>query len=322
MNSWVLTDNYGRKHTYLRISLTYKCNLSCLYCPPPKISFPSKHILTSEEIIKVISIFAQLGITKVRFTGGEPLLRNEIVEIIKETKKIKGIEKVCVTTNGTLLKSKAVALKDAGLDSINVSLDTLDPERFKKITGSNKFYEVLDGIFLALDLGLKLKINTVVLSDLSMEEVDKFVKFAMDNSIEVRFIELMPHCGEEFMKDKFMSTENIEEYLIRKYKISSWEMKGVAKSYCIGKGRIGFISSVSHPFCISCNRLRLSSYGVLYRCLYDTNGLDLKPFLDQMDNETLFKQIKEFLLGKKPSYVFNEFREKINAINSMRLIGG
>ncbi len=319
INHKVITDIYGRRHTYLRVSLTDKCNLSCLYCMPEKNQLRTKYILSSDEIIKFISIVANLGITKIRFTGGEPLIRNDIIEMIKEVKKIRGIKHLCLTTNGVLLKSKVMALKNAGIDSINVSLDSLIPARFKKITGSDKFYDVIEGINACICAGIKLKINTVALNDLSLEEVDMFVKYAMDNSIEVRFIELMPHCGKNFMIDRFVSIEGIESFIVKKYKLSYWKMNGVARTYTIGNGSIGFISSMSKPFCVSCNRLRLSSYGFLYRCLFDNEGFDIKKFLNK-DKKTIFRKITEFLYGKKLFY--KELPEKHNVINSMRLIGG
>lgn len=338
------TDIFGRKHTYMRISLTDKCNLSCQYCSPRsylKNPFLSpgagRHSLSSNQIISFISISAKSGIKKVRFTGGEPLLRDDICEIIQAAKRIRGIQRVCITTNGVLLKNKALFLKHAGLDSLNVSLDSLAPERFRKITGSDKFHEVIDGIHAALRGNLNLKLNVVALSDLSLIEVDRFINFAMDNSITVRFIELMPVYGKSRLHGEITYTGSssalggrtmppcsgrIENHIRNRFELSACGMDGVAKTYKIGAGKVGFITPLSAPFCGGCNRLRLSSNGILYRCLFDASGIDVKPYLVRRDYKTLSKEIKRFLAGKKESHFLNSNHGKKNLLPLMKSIGG
>lgn len=323
------TDSFGRKHTYLRVSLTDRCNLSCSYCPPQSefatcAAESSHRILNANEIVRFLTIMSKFPITKVRFTGGEPLLRKDICKIIERTKKINGIKKVCLTTNGTFLKNKALELKNAGLDSINISLDSLDSRRFKKITGSDTFYEVLDGIYLCTAYGLKVKINTVVLEDLTMEEVNAFVKFAIDNSIVVRFIEKMPFCGMNFALNNTNLLARIEEHITKRHGFTLNTIEGVARTYNRDSITIGFISPISNPFCSDCNRLRLSSNGLLYRCLFDAKSLDIKPFLDNGTEHKLLKYISQFLLHKMESHSLNlnKITDKFRVANSMRFIGG
>jgi cyclic pyranopterin phosphate synthase len=282
-------------------------------------------------VLDFISISVEFGISKIRFTGGEPLLRPDICEIIREVRKTNGIEKICVTTNGLLLGAKAAALKNAGLDAVNISLDSLDAKRFEKITGSGKFYEVIEGIYAALDYGLDLKLNAVVLDDLFETEVDRFVSFAISNPVAVRFIELMPVSGanrmfgdcppESWHTRESTSAGRIENYVRSKFKFSPCGMDGVARTYKTGGGLVGFISPLSHPFCGDCNRLRLSSDGLLYRCLFDSSSLDVKPFLTCRDYNALYREIKGFVAGKKKSHFLNK-KDGIDILPLMKSIGG
>ncbi|MBI4655771.1 MAG: GTP 3',8-cyclase MoaA [Elusimicrobia bacterium] len=304
-------DKFGRIHSYLRVSLTDKCNLSCKYCNPPE--FRARPPLKSKEIVKIIKILSDFGITKVRFTGGEPLLRSDLFDILNEIKKIK---KICLTTNGLLLRKKIHKLKISGLDSINVSLDSLYPERFKQITGKDNFMDVIDGINAAISNGINVKVNCVALKDLTNHEIDKFIVFSADNSIDVRFIELMPFCSKNFINANFMPVSEIKKYVLSKYQITSVCMDGVAKMYEIFNAKIGFISPISHPFCFSCNRLRLSSDGILYRCLFDINGFNMKNYAKTRDIE---HKLKKYLEEKKESHNINN---KISSKISMRFIGG
>lgn len=326
------TDRYHRKHTYLRVSLTNKCNLSCLYCRPylncasedstsaiVKTQALSRDIiLDARLIVDFIAISVAFGVNKVRFTGGEPLLRDDIWEIIKATKQIKGIEEVCITTNGIFLKESITEVKKAGLTSINVSLDSLNRQRYKKITGSNRFDDVIGGIYLSVACGIKTKINTVVLDDLTVEEADEFVKFAIKNSIAIRFIELMPVSN---VYNKHVCVDRIEKFILEKYKPLYCGREGVAQNYKIDNGTIGFILPMSFPFCHECNRIRLSSSGVLYRCLFDTEGLDVKHFLQSGDKELLLKNIGKFLMNKKLS-PFLRYDSRAPIVSSMCSIGG
>jgi len=321
-------DSFGRAHTYARVSVTAKCNLSCRYCAPG--AQPSACAGTAgggelalPELLGFIRALGAIGVEKVRFTGGEPLVRPDIVQLVAGAKAIPAIKKVCLTTNGVLLETRAAALKEAGLDALNVSLDSLNAARFKKITGSDGLAVVRAGIDRALGLGFKLKINAVALADLSFEEVDGFMQFASENRLTVRFIELMPFCEDGFAETAFAPISRIENYLARKYSPGLPEVDGVARNYTINGGKIGFISALSHPFCGSCDRLRLSSRGVLYRCLFDSSGLDVKTLRDE-SAEILPEQIRTFLAGKKEFHGISSASpaDLKRVKNSMRLIGG
>lgn len=316
-----LIDNFNRKHDYLRVSLTDRCNLSCIYCPSYVESRFNKKT-NYNNIINIIKLLSEVGISKVRFTGGEPLLCENIGDIISQTKKIKNIKEVCITTNGVLLKKWIFYLKSSGLDRINVSLDSLNPKRFKSITKSDKFYDVLDGIYMAISYGFKLKINVVLLKDLSLEEVDLFIRFAIDNCVEVRFIELMPFCNSGFMNREFVSSNVIEQYLRSRYGYYQYQVDGVSKKYLIdNNSSIGFISPISCPFCNTCNRLRLSSQSILYRCLFDNKGLDLNKFVGKIDDKLIIREINNYLLNKKIKHNINNISSTFST-NSMRFIGG
>lgn len=326
------TDKYHREHTYLRVSLTNKCNLSCLYCRPYSnyVSEDSRAIVKSQSlsgdiilgarfILDFIAVSVEFGVSKIRFTGGEPLLRDDIWEIIEATKRIKGIEEVCITTNGILLKESITEVKKAGLSSINISLDSLNKQRYKKITGSNSLDDVIEGIYRSIACGIKTKINTVVLDDLTVEEADEFVKFAIKNSIATRFIELMPVSNGFY--NTHVCVDKVREFILEKYKPLYLGREGVAENYKIDSGTIGFILPVSSPFCHECNRLRLSSNGILYRCLFDTEGFDVKYFLQRGDKELLLKNMEKFLMKKKLS-PFLRYDRHVPVISSMCAIGG
>ncbi|MEK6545060.1 MAG: GTP 3',8-cyclase MoaA [Nitrospinota bacterium] len=324
-------DRHGRPHTYIRISLTDRCNLSCSYCMPKNGLNLSdlNDQLRPDEIIKIIRISALFGINKVRFTGGEPLCRKDIDRIISAVKNIKGIERVSITTNGVLLSKRINALKEAGIDSINISLDSLNPERFSAITGKDVFNEVMNGIFMAVELGFRPKVNVVALNDLDTDEVDRFYAFASKHPIVVRFIEFMPLCGENIGDVKFSSVKWLEQYIVEKYKLKNAYMDGVAKIYPLNgkeKGAIGIISPISHPFCSDCNRLRISSAGILYGCLFDSRGINIRNILrNGAGEETIMNLFEQVLLWKNPSHGIDEplLKERMSEIkNLIRLIGG
>jgi cyclic pyranopterin phosphate synthase len=321
-------DKYGRRHTYLRISLTNKCNLACSYCVP-KQGFRFSRFsepLSDNEIVQFIQIAVGFGIQKIRFTGGEPLLRVGVETLIERVKAINGIREVCLTTNGTLLADKTKALKKAGLDSINISLDSLHSDRFLAITGRNAFASVVDGINSAIADGLTPKINVVALESLSFSEVDEFVAFAMRFGITVRFIEQMPLCGDSSNKIRFISLDQIEHYVTEKYDVSDPKIEGVARVYALNNGAIGFISPISHPFCSSCNRLRLSSNGTLYGCLFDSRGISISTLLRSKVPESQFYEVlKAILVSKKQSHGLSKwnFKKRSSEIkNLIRVIGG
>lgn len=329
MESLKNIDSFGRAHTYARVSVTAKCNLSCRYCAPGAQPAPCSAKsaaggeLSLPELLGFVRALGAIGVEKVRFTGGEPLVRPDIAQLVAGAKAIPAIKQVCLTTNGVLLENRAAALKEAGLDALNVSLDSLDRGRFERITGSDGLAGVRAGIDRALGLGFRPKINAVALADLSYEEIDAFVKFASENRLTVRFIELMPFCEDDFAKTAFAPISRLENYLMQKYSAGGPEVDGVARNYKINGGKIGFISALSHPFCGSCDRLRLSSRGVLYRCLFDSTGLDVKTLRDE-SAENLPEQLRKFLAGKKEFHGISSASpaDLKRVKNSMRFIGG
>jgi cyclic pyranopterin phosphate synthase len=251
-------------------------------------------------------VAASLGIRKVRLTGGEPLLHPRILEIVSVVAGTLGIEKVGVTTNGSRLSNLACELKKHGLSAVNISLDSLNAERFSRVTRSKfALSRVLDGLEAALRCGLTVKINVVALSDLSESEIDQFIGLAHTHDIEVRFIEFMPLCDDNWRHDKFLSQEKILSYLTSKHEIQELPAdESVSRCYRVDslKGKIGFISSVTHPFCSECSRLRVTASGELRSCLFEPYGAALRPYLN--DENKLIRVIQDAVLGKPMGHGF------------------
>ena len=268
-----MLDKLNRKIDYLRISVIDRCNLRCVYCMPEEgiESIPHDEILTYDEILRICEIVSELGIRKIKITGGEPLVRKDIVNLIRDIKNIDKIEQVTLTTNGILLHEMLDDLYDAGIDAINISLDTLNKDNFKKITRRDGLEKVLMSIDKAYDLGIRVKINCLAIRDFNLRELVEIASFAKDREIDVRFIELMP-IG--FGK-KYTQIDNDEILSILESRFGTFEIvtekrgNGPAKYYRNQnmKGCIGFISAISHEFCESCNRIRLTSSGFLKLCL-------------------------------------------------------
>ena len=282
-------------------------------------------ILTYQEILRICEAGASLGIRKVKVTGGEPLVRKDIEVLIKGLTSIPGIEDVTMTTNGCLLKEKAALLKAAGLSSVNVSLDTLDPRRFAKITRRDCFEAVIDGIRSALEAGLKVKINCAVMEELTMEEVLAFAQFSVERRIPVRFIEMMPiGQGKNY---KAMENDDLAGILSEAFGElrESREVRGngpaVYYTWGDGTGFVGFISAVSHKFCGTCNRVRLTSDGFLKLCLDSPVGVDLKgPLRQGISDDGLFELMKQSIQSKPESHHFEE--NSGEAGPNMNQIGG
>lgn len=320
-----MIDQYKRKIEYVRISLTDRCNLRCQYCMPEHGISKMKHedILTLEEILRVVEILAALGIQKVRLTGGEPLLRKGIIKLIRDIKSITGIRQIALTTNGILLDSMADDLIAAGLDGVNLSLDTLNEEIFNLITRRNLFANVQNGLNKIFKSGCEVKINCVPISGINENELLNIVELAKENDIKVRFIELMPiGCAVNF---KGIPTAKV----IAQIENAFGEMKSVAKSHLQGpaqyfnlqgfKGQIGFIDALDHKFCSSCNRIRLTADGFLKLCLNSNAGLDIKSLLRTgINDDKLFEAIQNTIHNKPKEHHFNEY----NDVNKMYQIGG
>ena len=319
-----MKDSLGREIDYLRISLTESCNLRCIYCMPegvaPKVCGET---LTKENIFDIVEVAVELNIKKIRLTGGEPLLRQDIVEIIQGIKD-RGIEKIYITTNGILLSEKIEKLKKAGLRGVNISLDTLDREQFNYITRGGDLERVLQGIEKALNLNLEVKINSVIMKDINENAIEELAKLTLNSQLDVRFIELMPiGQGKKFTgisnNDIYDRLEKIFEF-DRDYK----EIKGVSTYYKLknSKGNIGFISPINSCFCETCNKIRLTSDGVIKRCLNSKGNTNIKEYLDKNIEKEKIKEILEQEILKKPEKHLFGKENKDEELKNMNAIGG
>lgn len=295
-----MKDRYKREISYMRISLTDRCNFRCLYCMPADGIEKCSHddIISLEEVEKIVRAAATLGIKKIRLTGGEPLVRKGIVSLCEKISKIPGIEEICLTTNGALFKDYAKALKEAGVGRVNFSLDTLDPEKFKKISRGGDLKQTLAAIDEAISLGFKVKINAVLIGGFNIDDIEKLVDYTKDHDIQVRFIELMK-MGQTINWDQknFVSNNIVLEKLPDLEEVKT---DGVAKVYKIPghKGTVGLISPISSCFCQDCNRIRLTADGKLKPCLHSNREISLKG----LDGDDLLAALKEGIYDKDKSH--------------------
>lgn len=297
-----LSDSFQRPINYLRLSVTDRCNLRCFYCYQAINPFPQSEILTYEELATLVRAFGQLGINKVRLTGGEPLLRKDLPLLVSQLANIEAINDLCLTTNGTLLSHYAAELKKRGLRRINVSLDTLRRQRYIEITGEDRLKEVLQGIEEAKRSGLNpLKINVVVMRGVNEDEVMDFARLSKEEAWHIRFIELMPFGKTN--PSLFVSINEVKEKLATLGELKPFPPadSSPAKYFHFphSKGTIGFISPVSDHFCFNCNRLRLTPDGKLRLCLLNDEEVDLKtPLRSGISFEALKGLIKEGISQK------------------------
>ncbi|MBI2805598.1 MAG: GTP 3',8-cyclase MoaA [Planctomycetes bacterium] len=282
-----LSDTFGRIHNNLRISVTDRCNLRCTYCMAEDVVFmDKKELLTFEEIHRFVEIVAPLGIDKIRLTGGEPLLRRDLARLIAMLREVPGIKDIGLTTNGILLAPMAQSLFDAGLRRINISLDALDPDRFRQLARRDGLEKVLAGIHAAKKAGFDpVKINAVTIRGISDGEVVPLARFAREHGLEMRFIEYMPIGADNWEREKVYFAheilEQIETHVAPLVPATNYDPKAPAMefNYLDGAGRVGIIASVSRPFCMTCNRVRLTAEGKLRNCLFALDEVDLKPLL-------------------------------------------
>ncbi len=294
-----LYDSWQRQINYLRISVTDRCNLRCVYCSAqPIASLSHDDVLRYEEIYRVVQAAASLGISKVRLTGGEPLVRLNLNKLVEMIAQIDGIDDISLTTNGLLLSEYAAELKEAGLKRVNVSLDTLKEDRFRRITGSNKLKDVLSGIETAKKAGLDpVKTNTVVLRGINDDEIIDFARMSTDEGWHIRFIEFMPIGMPEAEAFRMVSTQEIREGIQSLGELEPYTGKtgnGPARYYRLprAKGTIGFISPMTEHFCRTCNRLRLTSDGHLRPCLLDDDEVSLK---ERLRNGASIDELKQLI---------------------------
>ena len=317
-----MIDNYGRVIDYMRISVTELCNLRCRYCMPEDGIVKRAHdeMMTAEETIDAVKAAVSLGIKKIRITGGEPLVKRGIVKLCDAISAIEGVEELCITTNGTLLPKFGRELREAGVSRVNISLDTLDPDKYREITRVGELSNALAGIDAAFEAGFdNIKINNVLMGGFNDDEIGDFVRLTVDRPIEVRFIELMPiGGGMDFDRSGFISCQQVLSKVPELEPLEHSE--GVAVLYRLpgAKGRVGLIRPISCEFCGECNKIRLTSDGMLKPCLHSDAELCIKGLqLDEM------KEVMRNAVLQKP-----EMRDKLDADNpshagrNMNSIGG
>jgi GTP 3',8-cyclase len=328
-----LIDNYGRIAKKLRISVTDKCNMRCRYCMPKNNTkwFDSTEVLSFEEIIRLSSILANLGVEKIRITGGEPLVRPLIENLIKSIAKIPHIKNIGLTTNGLLLLERVEKLKSSGLNSVNISLDSFKEDRFKMMTGINGLGKVISSIQKAREAGFDVKINTVVIRGWNDDEVVEFANFARRTGITVRFIEFMPLDGtgiwrSDLVFSKKEMIEKLESGIGEVSPVLEQQISAPAKLYSFsdGIGTVGFIPSVTEPFCNQCDRIRLTSDGRFLTCLFENPGYDIKSYLRRgASDEELSQCLIQCMTMKQEGIVslirINGLKPKLNL---MHTIGG
>lgn len=303
-----LQDNFYRVIDYLRISITDRCNLRCLYCMPVDGILPYKHtdILSYEEILRVVEIAAGLGVRKVRLTGGEPLTRKNIVFLVSSLKKIKRIEDLSMTTNGVLLAQYAREIADAGLDRVNVSIDSFEPERYAMMTRGGNLDAVLRGLSAAESAGLKpLKINMVPIRGLNDDEIRAFAELTLRSDYQVRFIEFMPSgCLDVWSPEKYITTDEMKKIIETIAPLTPVRVRrnGPSKYFRLkgARGVVGFISAITHHFCEECNRLRLTADGKLRPCLFSETEIDLRSPLRNGAPDSEIERLLRLSIEVKP----------------------
>ncbi len=326
-----LIDGMGRTIVNLRISVTDRCNFRCTYCmPADNVEFMDRsNLLSFEEIQRVAQIVSRMGINRLRLTGGEPLMRKNLPVLIKMLNEVDGIDDIAMTTNAYFLKDQAQSLKDAGLKRLNVSLDALDPEKFRDVNRRDCLQSVLDGLDTARKVGFKsIKINAVAVRNFSETEIMSLIEMGRSDGFEIRFIEFMPLDSDKvWERDKVLFGHEIVNMIKENYELipidNSLEI-GPASEYNFadGKGKIGIITAVSNPFCDHCNRIRMTADGKLRTCLFSTKETNLKELIRSgATDETIIETLKQAVLVKEPGHKINldDFERPTRA---MHAIGG
>ncbi len=315
-----MKDHYQREISYLRVSVTDLCNLRCRYCMPDGVCQKSHaDILSFEEITEIVTAAAQLGIRKVRITGGEPLVRRGVVELCRMVAAVPGIQEVALTTNGILLEKYAEGLKEAGVKRVNISLDTMDPDKYHDITGRGNLEDALRGIRAAFRAGLTpVKVNTVLIGGFNDDEIRAFVELTREHPIELRFIELMP-MGGLFGKDAYLPGDEVLKQVPELVPVEA-ETGSVARLYRLsdGQGKVGLISSLSNHFCATCNRLRLTSEGNLKPCLHSNQEIRVRG----KHGEALLETLRTAILEKPKMHGALDAKHLSEAGRTMNTIGG
>ena len=318
-----MIDRYGREITYLRISLTDLCNLRCVYCMPPEGVGKLQHrdILSIEDVAEIAAAAVELGVKKIRLTGGEPLVRRGVVELVRMLKALPGLEELAMTTNGILLPSLARTLKDAGLDRVNISLDTLDGEKYRMLTRCGSLEQALDGIRAAEQAGFfPIKLNAVLIGGVNDDEIPALVALTRDRPLELRFIELMP-IGDVFPfgPEAYLPAETVLER-VPELRPAESPRGSVARLYALpgAAGRVGLIRPLSCSFCGECNRLRLTADGYLKPCLHSDREFSLKGLRGDALKEAILAAVN----AKPEAHAALSATERSDAGRNMNEIGG
>ena len=330
-----LIDSFGRVHRDLRVSLTDRCSLRCTYCMPFNFDkwLPTETLLTASELVKVIEIAVSQGVTEVRLTGGEPLLRPDIVEIVSRISALEPAPELSMTTNGVALAKVAAQLADAGLRRINISLDTLDWERFKRLTFRDRYDDVIEGIAAARKAGLApIKINTVLMRGINDDEALPLLKWALTENLNLRFIEQMPlDAGDAWTRRNLITADEIFNQLNKEFELTPVSDRGSspAEEFYIngGPATVGIIGSVTRSFCANCDRLRLTSDGQLRNCLFSNEETDLRSILrngrlsESEKREDIVKAFGLSVKAKLPGHGINN-PDFVKPVRPMSAIGG
>ncbi len=326
-----LIDGFGREISYLRISVTDRCDFRCVYCMAEDMQFlPRARILTLEEILRVASTFVSLGVSKIRLTGGEPLVRQNLPWLVERIAALPGLRELALTTNGSQLARLAAPLKSAGLSRINISLDSLDPERFRNITRTGRLQDVLAGIDAAQAAGFRrIKLNSVILRGRNDDEVLPLVAFCRERDLDLAFIEEMPlgRIDEHDRAATFVSSEEIRRRIGERYQLLSAadDTGGPSRYYRMPDSpiRVGFISPHSHNFCASCNRVRVTAEGRLLLCLGNEHSVDLRDILRaNPDDDAPLRQAVLEALPRKPERHYFQLDEEPSIVRFMNMTGG
>jgi cyclic pyranopterin phosphate synthase len=327
----MLTDRFGRTVDYLRLSVTDRCDFRCVYCMAEEMTFlPRAEVLTLEELQRVAAAFVSLGVRRIRLTGGEPLVRRGIEQLAAGISALPGLDELTLTTNGARLRQFARPLRDAGVRRLNISLDSLDPQRFATLTRTGKLADVLDGIQAAREAGFqRIRLNSVILRGRNDDEVPELVDFALSNNCDIAFIEEMPlgQIAEHSRSEAFVSSAELRELIAARFELLPaadvtagpsryWQVAGSAR-------RVGFISPHSHNFCHLCNRVRVTVEGRLLLCLGNEHSVDLKPLLREFpeDDQPLREAIVAAMAIKPERHHFSHEPEE-QLVRFMNMTGG
>ena len=326
-----LIDKFGRHVDYIRLSVTDRCDFRCVYCMTEEMTFlPRSQILSLEEIYQIAQAFTELGVKKIRLTGGEPLVRSGVMSLVKKLGALPGLEELLLTTNGAQLEKYSLALKEAGMNRINISIDSLDPERFKRISRVGKLERVLSGIEAARKVGFdRIRLNTVIMRGYNEDEVIPLTRYALDRDIDIAFIEEMPlgEASDHSREETTCSNDWVRKQVEQEFQVVNSETKTAGPSRYVQvvgkKSRIGFISPVSHNFCEDCNRVRVTVEGRLLLCLGNEHAVDLREIL--RDNSLTQDDLKEAIIKSmdlKPERHYFYDNDHAQPVRLMNMTGG